>query len=81
MKQLYKYKNIGYALAVFFYIDMSVVAFAYIGKDIIEHNQMKRDVEDILNTPDLTTGLEVLERAVEMDLADLEQSFNPNTNS
>ena len=81
MKQLYKYKNIGYALAVFFYIDLSVVAFAYIGKDIIEHNQMKRDVENILNTPDLTTGLEVLERAVEMDLADLEQSFNPNTNS
>ena len=81
MKQLYKYRNIGYALAVFFYIDLSVVAFAYIGKDIIEHNQMKRDVENILNTPDLTTGLEVLERAVEMDLADLEQSFNMNTNS
>lgn len=81
MKQLYKYKNIGYALAVFFYIDLSVVAFAYIGKDIIEHNQRKRDVENILNTPDLTTGLEVLEHAVEMDLADLEQSFNPNTNS
>jgi len=79
MKRLHKYKNLGYALAIFFYVDLSVGAFAYVGKDIVRDFQLKQDAENILNTPDLTTGLEELEHAVQMDLADLEKSFQQNS--
>jgi hypothetical protein len=79
MKKIYKYKNLGYALAVFFYVDLSVAAFAYVGKDVVRDYQLKRDAENILNTPDLTTGLEELEHAVQMDLADLEKTFQKNS--
>ena len=79
MKRLHKYKNLGYALAIFFYVDLSVGAFAYVGKDIVKDFQLKQDVENILNTPDLTTGLEELEHAVHMDLADLEKTFQKNS--
>ena len=73
---LRKYKNIGYALAIFFYVDLSVAAIAYVGKDIVKDFQIKQDAESILETPDLTTGLEELELAVQMDLADMEKTFN-----
>ena len=76
MKKLHKYKNLGYALAVFFYVDLSVAAITYVGKDIVKDFQIKQDVENILETPDLTTGLEELELAVQMDLADMEKTFN-----
>lgn len=76
--KIQKYKNFGYAIAFFFYFDLSVAVFAYVGKDFIENYQIKTDVENILNTPDLTSGLEVLEQAVEMDLADLEKTLNQN---
>lgn len=74
-----KYRNLGYAIAIFFYIDLSVGAFAYFGTDIASTYQIKQDAENILNTPDLTTGLEELEEAVRMDLAELEQTYKKNS--
>lgn len=78
-KTLIKYKNIGYALAVFFYVDLSVGALAYVGPDFLEIYQIKKQAAEILDTPDLTTGLEELEQAVQMDLAELERSFQKNS--
>lgn len=74
-----KYRNLGYAIAIFFYIDLSVGALAFVGKDLVKSYQIKQDVENILNTPDLTTGLEELEEAVRMDLAELEKTFKKNS--
>lgn len=71
-----KYINLGYALAIFFYVDLTVAAFAFVGSDIVEAHQIKKQAQDILETPDLTTGLEELELAVQMDLADMEKTFN-----
>lgn len=73
-----KYKNLGYALAIFAYVDLAMITIACTGKDVLEKRQIKQDAEQILNTPDLTTGLEELDRAVEMDLADLEQKYSNN---
>ncbi len=73
---LRKYKPLGYALAVFFYVDLSLITVACTGKSILERQEMKKDAEEILNTPDLTTGIEELEKAVEMDLADLDQKYS-----
>ncbi len=69
-----KYRNLGYALAICFYIDLSIGAFAYVGHDMHTKYKMKEAAADILNTPDLT-GMEELEHAVEADLADLERKF------
>ena len=69
-----KYRNLGYALAICFYIDLSIGAFAYVGNDIHTKYKMKEEAADILNTPDLT-GMEELELSVEADLADLEMKF------
>lgn len=71
-----KYKNLGCALAICFYIDLSIGAFAYVGSDIHTKYKMKEAAADILNTPDLT-GMEELEQAVEMDLAELERKYKP----
>lgn len=71
-----KYKNLGYAFAVFAYVDLAMITVACTGKNIMERHEIKQDARDILNTPDLTTGIEDLERAVEMDLADLEQKYS-----
>jgi hypothetical protein len=72
-----KYKNLGYALVIFFYIDMSIGAFAYVGNDVIERYQIRQDAASILDTPNLT-GVEELEEAVEMDLAELQARYAPN---
>lgn len=70
-----KYRNLGYALAICFYIDLSIGAFAYVGYDLYNRQQIKNDAAAILTTPDLTSGLEPLEVAVEADLADLDRKF------
>lgn len=71
-----KYKNLGYALAIFVYIDLSLAAFAYVGKNVYSDYQIKEAAESILDTPDLT-GMEELELAVEADLAELERKYKP----
>ena len=71
-----KYRNLGYALAICFYIDLSIGAFAYVGHDMYNRHQIKNDAAAILTTPDLSTGLETLEAAVEADLADLDRKYN-----
>jgi hypothetical protein len=75
-KLIYKYKNLGYAFAIFVYIDLSIAAFAYVGRDMIERYQIKEDAAAVLETPDLVSGIEELEEAVNMDLAELEQKYN-----
>ena len=74
-----KYKNIGYALAIFFYIDLSAAVTTHVGKDMYITHQIKMDAKSILDTPDLTTGLEELNKAVEMDLCDMEKTFQQNS--
>lgn len=76
MKKLYKYKNFGYALAIFFYGDLTVTSLAWVGSNLIERHQIQKQAQEILNTPDLTTGLEELELAVQKDLEDLEKNFS-----
>lgn len=78
-----KYQNLFYASALFFYIDCVAVSsyFAYNNlkedcKAKQEEQQIKQDAEEILETPDLTTGLEDLQYAVEQDLKDLEAKYN-----
>jgi len=71
--------NLGYACAVFFYIDLFMLTAVCLGKQAIETYQLKRDANEILQTPDLISGLEELERAVELDLAAMEKGFKKNS--
>jgi hypothetical protein len=50
--------NLGYACAIFFYIDLTTITFASFGGDLVQTYQIKRDAKQVLDTPDLTTGLE-----------------------
>ena len=77
MKKLNKYKNVGYALAVFFYVDLSVGVCAFIGNNLLVRSQIKEAAEHILETPNLT-GIEPLDEAVQMDLCDIEKSLEKN---
>ena len=71
--------NLGYACAVFFYVDLFILTAVCLGGQAIETYQLKRDASEILQTPDLTSGLEELERAVELDLAAMEKRFKKNS--
>lgn len=54
MKNIIKrFENLFYALAMFFYIDMAVIATACTSAKVIEHYEIKRDAKSILDTPNL----------------------------
>lgn len=75
-----KHANLIYAFAIFFYIDLSLATIYLLSeKEKSIDQQIKEDAEEIFNTPDLITGLEELEEAVEMDLKDLEKSLKKNS--
>jgi hypothetical protein len=78
-----KYQNLFYAAALFFYVDCVAIAGYFAYKNIKTNQEVKKideeikkDAEEILETPDLTTGLEQLQYAVEQDLKDLEAKYN-----
>jgi hypothetical protein len=46
--------NFIYALAIFFYIDLTVALAIWIGNEHKERTEIRQQANDILNTPDLT---------------------------
>jgi len=73
-KILKRYKNLGYAGALFFYIDLITICGVLCLSSAWASYQIKQDAQAILETPDLT-GMEPLELAVQQDLQDLEQKY------
>jgi hypothetical protein len=73
-KILKRYKNLGYASALFFYIDLITICGVLCLSSAWVSHQIKQDAQAILETPDLT-GMEPLELAVQQDLQDLEQKY------
>jgi len=49
--------NLIYALAIFFYIDLSVGVAIWIGSEYKEKVEIEKVAEDILNTPDLVRSI------------------------
>ena len=49
--------NFIYAIAVFFYIDLTVALAIWIGNEHKERVEIRQTVNDILNTPDLTRSI------------------------
>ena len=71
----------AYTLGILFYASLfiGVVSFLVILVDSAQNDPMKEvkeAAETVLETVDLTTGLEELDLAVEQDLKDLEAQFN-----
>jgi hypothetical protein len=46
--------NLGYACAIFLYIDISLLILGCVSVQVIERHQIKNEVEEMLDTPDLT---------------------------
>jgi len=49
--------NFIYALAIFFYIDLTVALAIWIGNEHKERMEIRQMVNDILNTPDLVSSI------------------------
>ena len=50
---LFRFRNLGYAIGIFFYIDLIAACTIGCAPDIVEHYEIKRDAALILETPNL----------------------------
>jgi hypothetical protein len=71
----------AYALGILFYLSLfaGVILLFTVLTDRTTQSKIDKEIkesaETILDTPDLTSGLEVLEVAVEQDLQDMENKY------